>query len=55
MYTVATPWITELFDTLINPKITEMITYKMVAQTNTLSVVTVPNSNVDPCSAKNEK
>ena len=32
-----------------------MITYRMVAQTNTLSVVTVPNSNVDPCSAKNEK
>ena len=55
MYTVATPWITELFDTRINPKIIEIITYKMVAQTSTLSVVTVPNSIVDPCSAKNEK
>ena len=49
------PWINELFDIRINPKITEMITYKIVAQTNTLSVVNVPNNNVDPCSAKNEK
>ena len=55
MYTVAIPWIIELFDILINPKIIEIITYKIVAQINTLSVVTVPNNNVDPCSAKNEK
>jgi hypothetical protein len=32
-----------------------MITYKIVEQTNTLIVVTVPNNIVGPCSDKNAK
>jgi hypothetical protein len=43
------------FDKRINPKNIEIITYKIVAQINTLTVVTVPNNKVDPCSVKNEK
>jgi hypothetical protein len=32
-----------------------MITYRIVAQINTLTVVTVPNNIVGPCSDKNAK
>ena len=43
------------FDIRINPKIIEMITYRMVAQIKTLIVVTVPSNIVGPCSDKNAR
>ena len=40
-------------DNLINPNIIEITTYKIIEQTRTLTVVTVPRSKVVPCSDKN--
>ena len=55
MYTVAIPWIAGFLDKRIKPKIIDIITYKIMEQNKTFIVVTVPRSNVVPCSAKNAK
>ena len=46
---------TRFLDKRIKPKIIDMITYKIIEQTKTFIVVTVPNNSVVPCSAKNAK
>ena len=43
------------FDSLIRPNIIEIITYRIIEQTRTFTVVTVPNKRVIPCSFKNSK
>ena len=55
MYTVAIPCIAGFLESLIKPKIMEIITYRIIEQTSTFTVVTVPNKRVTPCSFKNSK
>ncbi len=55
IYTVATPCINKFLESLIKPKIIEIITYRIIEHTRTLMVVTVPNKSVTPCSFKNSK
>ena len=42
-------------ESLIKPKIIEIITYRIIEQTRTFTVVTVPSKRVIPCSFKNSK